>query len=281
MLAPVCVSLGMVTATAAGYSIDALLFVLTLTGALLAAASVNLLNEYQDFNSGLDCRTDRTPFSGGSGALPAHPEAAGDVLTVALITITGTVLIGIYIVVVQGFQIVPIGAAGLLLIIAYTKWIIRSPLLCLISPGLGFGVLMVVGTHIALTGESSLLLWMVSIVPFCLINNLLLLNQYPDVSADSSVGRNHFPIAYGMGKSSWVYAIFMLSAYLMIGLLIAGEFLPGLSVIALAPVVFSVFSLTGAVRYSGNIGKYPRYLAANVAAAVLTPLLLAISISLG
>jgi len=43
---------------------------LALLGAFLAHVSVNTLNEYYDFKSGLDLETIRTPFSGGSGALP-------------------------------------------------------------------------------------------------------------------------------------------------------------------------------------------------------------------
>ncbi len=41
---------------------------LALLGAFLAHISVNTLNEYFDFKSGLDLETIKTPFSGGSGA---------------------------------------------------------------------------------------------------------------------------------------------------------------------------------------------------------------------
>jgi len=33
-----------------------------------------------------------------------------------------------------------------------------------------------------------------------LVNNLLLLNQFPDVDADKTVGRRHYPIAVGRKK---------------------------------------------------------------------------------
>ena len=46
--------------------------ILALAGGLLAHISVNALNEYLDFTSGLDLTTLRTPFSGGSGTLPAN-----------------------------------------------------------------------------------------------------------------------------------------------------------------------------------------------------------------
>ena len=71
--------LGYAVARLAVDSVDAGMLLLVLAGALCAHASVNLLNEYHDFRSGLDLQTQRTPFSGGSGALPANPQAAGDV----------------------------------------------------------------------------------------------------------------------------------------------------------------------------------------------------------
>ena len=41
-------------------------------GLLLCHISVNVFNEYFDYRSGIDLRTKRTPFSGGSGILPAR-----------------------------------------------------------------------------------------------------------------------------------------------------------------------------------------------------------------
>ncbi len=168
VLTPVCVFLGMSTVVANQININIFVLILALLGAFLAHISVNTLNEYHDFKSGLDLKTERTPFSGGSGALPGNPEMAGLVLTVGLLSLLVTVAIGLYLVVALGMQILPIGLVGVLLVITYTQWLNRSPLLCLMAPGLGFGVLMVVGTHVVLTGEYSGLVWIVALVPFFL-----------------------------------------------------------------------------------------------------------------
>ena len=281
VLAPVCVFLGLSTSLTTQSPINFFLVFLVLLGAVFAHISVNTLNEYYDFKSGLDLITKKTQFSGGSGALPSHPEMAGLILIVGLVSLMVTVIIGIYLMLERGIQIMPVGIAGVVLIFTYTQWLNRFPFLCLIAPGLGFGVLMVVGTHVILTGEYSQLPWLVSLVPFFLINNLLLLNQYPDIEADSSVGRNTFPIAFGIKKSNIVYAVFMLAAYLLILLFIVRGYIPNLCMIALTPMALSFFSLTGAMKYSSNIGDFPQYMGANVAAAILTPLLLGISIMNG
>ena len=281
VLTPVCVLLGLSTSLSVENTIFISMLPLILIGAIAAHASVNLLNEYYDFKSGLDLKTDKTPFSGGSGALPDNPEMANVVLASGLVSLFITIIIGIYFTIDSDIQILPIGLLGLALIVTYTQWLNRSPLLCLIAPGLGFGVLMVVGTHVILGAENTKLVWLVSLVPFFLINNLLLLNQYPDMKADATIGRSTFPIAFGLTISNIVYAFFMLAAYLLIIFYIIAGYIPILSVIALAPIVLSLFALIGAVKYESKIGDSPLHMAANVAASILTPLLLAISIIIG
>ena len=281
VLTPVCVLLGASIVIASHTAVDTVMIALVLTGAVAAHISVNALNEYHDFNSGLDLQTRRTAFSGGSGALPDHPEAVTAVLIAGLLSLLATIAIGGYLIAVAGTSILPIGIAGTVLVASYTQWINRSPWLCLIAPGTGFGSLMVVGTHLVLTGNVSGPIWLVSLVPFFLINNLLLLNQYPDINADASVGRKTFPIVFGINNSNIVYALFMAAAYATIVLLVANKQIPVTGLVALLPLALSLFALSGAVRYSSKIGEQPRYMAANVAAAVLTPLLLGIAIAAG
>lgn len=254
---------------------------LALLGALAAHVSVNTLNEYLDFRSGLDFATKRTPFSGGSGALVQSPELAGVVLAVGAASLSVTLIVGAFFVVRYGAAIVPIGATGLVLVIAYTGWINRHPLLCLVAPGTGFGILMVVGTQFVLVGRYLPLSWVVATVPFFLVNNLLLLNQYPDMRADASVGRNHFPIAYGISRSNLVYAMFAAAAAGSILVSVGLGYLPPWSLVALAPMPLALFALYGAVRHGEGIGRVPYYLAANVAVTILTPLLLGASLLAG
>jgi 1,4-dihydroxy-2-naphthoate octaprenyltransferase len=281
VLTPVCVFLGLSTSLANQSPINDFIFLVVLLGAISAHISVNTLNEYYDYRSGLDLKTEKTLFSGGSGALPGHPEVAGLVLAVGLVSLLLTVAIGIYFILYRGIQVLPIGVVGVALIVTYTQWINRWPFLCLIAPGLGFGILMVVGTNVIIGGGYSRLPWLVSLVPFFLVNNLLLLNQYPDLKADASVGRKTFPIAFGIKISNLVYALFMVAAYSLILLLIVEGDIQNLGVIALMPSGFALFALVGAIKHASKIGDYPWYMGANVAASILTPLLLGIAIVYG
>lgn len=160
--------LGASTVVANQIDVNFNLLALALIGALLAHISVNALNEYFDFKSGLDFTTTKTKFSGGSGALPKNPGMVNAVLAVGTTSLIATLLIGIFFIWKLGLGIAPIGIAGLFLIITYTGWINRHPFLCLIAPGVGFGFLMVIGTQYVLMGEYTHLSWLAAALPFFL-----------------------------------------------------------------------------------------------------------------
>lgn len=277
-----CVFLGASIVVANQLPINFPFLGLALIGALLAHISVNTLNEYFDFKSGLDLVTDKTPFSGGSGALPHNPEMLSAVFKVGVASLLATLLIGSFFIWKHGVAIMPIGIAGLVLIWTYTGWVNKHPFICLFAPGFGFGFLMVVGTSFVLAGSFLPQAWLlVAAVPFFLVNNLLLLNQYPDIKADASVGRNHFPIAYGVERSSIIYVLFTIATFSIIIACIVIGLLPMLSLIALLPLPLALFSTYGAVKHGSLIGKHPQYLGANVAVTLLTIFLLGLSIILG
>jgi 1,4-dihydroxy-2-naphthoate octaprenyltransferase len=278
VLPPACVLLGTGTAVWTQSKINPLQFVLALVGAVAAHISVNALNEYFDFRSSLDLRTQRTPFSGGSGTLPAKPEMARSALTTGLVALAITALIGLYFLMIWGWSILPLGLLGLLVIVAYTPWVTHSPLLCLLAPGLGFGLLMVMATDFALTGEYTWTAFVASLVPTFLVSNLLLLNQFPDVEADQSVGRRHYPIILGRKKSSIIYGTFLLLTYLsiVVGVLLA--LLPAASLLGLLTLPLAAPTAVGVHRHADDLDKLMPYLGYNVLLTVTTPVLVAIGL---
>lgn len=281
ILTPICLLLGWSLVFSKQNDFSVLLLVISFTGAILAHISVNTLNEYLDFKSGLDLITKRTGFSGGSGALPKNPNMAKSVLFIGIFSFFMTFLIGLFFIFYYGWQILPLGLAGMITIVTYTRWLNRHPFLCLFSPGFGFGFLMVLGANFALTGEYSSSLVFISLIPFFLINNLLLLNQYPDIEADIKAGRYHFPIAFGVSNSNVIFGLFILLTMMVIISAIIFQILPMLSLIVFLPLPLSLFSLIGAIKFRENIGSHPQYLAANVIATIAAIVLLSISIIFG
>jgi 1,4-dihydroxy-2-naphthoate octaprenyltransferase len=186
-------------------------FLLALIAAVCAHISVNVFNEYFDFKTGLDARTQRTPFSGGSGTLQAHPELAPKALLLGWTALAVPAVVGLYFTLIWGWPAAPLWLCGLVLLYGYTTWMVKNPILCLLAPGLGFGPLMVLSTSFALTGSYSPQAFVASLIPFFLVSDLLLLNQFPDVEADQSVGRYHPLIAIGRRASGYVYIVLLLA----------------------------------------------------------------------
>ena len=278
ILTPACVLLGLGTAIWTTGHVNWLHFALALVGAVCAHISVNAFNEHFDFKSGLDARTQRTPFSGGSGTLQARADMARPALVTAWTAFAVTALTGLYFVFLRGPAILPLGILGLFLLYAYTPWLTRNPFLCLIAPGLGFGPLMVMSVHFALTGAYSWTAFVASLVPFFLVSDLLLLNQFPDMEADRGVGRRHFPILIGRKTSSLIYGAFLLAAYLAIVLGVAFGFLPAISLIGLLGAVIAVPAGINAFRYSEDIGRLIPSLGLNVLLNLATPVLVGIGL---
>jgi 1,4-dihydroxy-2-naphthoate polyprenyltransferase len=278
VLPPVCVALGAGTALWTEGTLDALYLVLAFVGSVAAHVSVNALNEYFDFRSGLDLRTRPTPFSGGSGTLPSHPSAAGVALWTGLVSLAIAALVGIYFLTVHSLALLPLGLLGLALIVSYTSWVTRYPLLCLVAPGLGFGTFMVMGTDFVLTGNYSWAAFFASLVPFFLVSDLLLINQFPDVEADEAVGRRHYPILLGRRASSLIYAGFLLGTYLSIVVGWALGYLPAAALLGLLSGIIAVPTAVGAYRYAEDTEKLVPYLGRNVLIVVLTPLLVSIGL---
>lgn len=252
--------------------------ILALIGALFSHVAVNVLNDYFDYQSGLDLRTRRTSFSGGSGILPQDLMHPKEVLIMGIISLVVVIAIGIYFLEVRGWGIVPIGLIGILIIIFYTPLVTKIPALCLITPGLGFGPLMVMGTHYVLTGQYNLIAFYASLVPGFLVCNLLLINQFPDLEADRSVHRQHLPIVIGRKTSSYVYAILSLSTF---GWVIAATvmgLIPEWTLIALLPFPLAIMTILGVLKSADDIDALIPFLGKNVVYTLATPFFLGIGL---
>lgn len=280
LLPPVCVALGVGCAMWSQGPVNPLHVLVVLVGALASHISVNTLNEYFDWRSGLDFHTQRTPFSGGSGTLPARPELARSALATGLVALAITALVGVYFVTVWGWGLLPLGLLGLVIIVFYTPWITRVPLLCLLAPGIGFGVLMVMGTEFAVSGHYSWSGFVASLVPTFLVSDLLLLNQFPDAEADRTVGRRHLLITAGSRTGSLVYSAFLLLAYVVIATGVLLGLLPAASLLGLLMLVIAVPTAVGAVRNAERIDSLVPLMARNVLLNIFTPLLVAIGLFL-
>lgn len=280
LLTPVCVFVGIAVATYQRCPLNVLHIGLAFLGALLAHISVNVLNDYFDYRSGIDLKVKRTPFSGGSGILPAGQLSPRSVYFFGVACLLAVALIGIYFIYEYRLEILPLGVLGILVIYFYTPSLTKNPLLCVIAPGLGFG-LMVLGTYFTQTGDYTLAAIMAALVPAFLISNLLLLNQFPDVEADAVASRRHFPIVIGRRNSARIYVALLSATYLTVVFSVAFQVLPLTALLGLITLPLGVKTVKGVLKYYDDIDNLLPFMGANIQLTLLTPLLMGIGILLG
>ncbi|WP_394175729.1 prenyltransferase [Thalassotalea litorea] len=280
ILTPVCIFVAASLVIYEQVNLDFMVLFLALIAALFAHISANALNEYLDFTSGLDATTKRTAFSGGSGALIEAPNMKNWVLYIALLSLLVTLTIGLFFYYLRGPLIMIYGVLGIFLILAYTRWLNKSALACLIAPGLGFGTIMVSGSHFALSGTQTCGAFFAGLIMFFLTNNLLLLNQFPDIDADQKVGRNHLSIRYGVNTASKVYALFALLTALTLVVAIVSNSFPQITAIALLPLLACIFCYHGSKTHGSSLGDHPVYLGVNTIITLVVPLIIAVALLL-
>ena len=247
---------------------------LAFIGLLLAHISVNVLNDYFDYRSGIDLEVKRTPFSGGSGVLPAGLLKPRQVLWLGLASFLLAIPIGVYFVMVRGWFLLPLLLVAAVCTLFYTPFILklRWPEW---APGVGMGTLPVLGAYFVQTTAYTLPAIVAAIPSGILVHNLLLLNEFPDVDADKKAGRKTLPIAMGRARASIVYSVLTLIVYLWIIGGVVTERMPLFCLIALLTLPFAIKAIQGALKYQ-QISRLVPAMGNNVLVVLLTQSLLSI-----
>ena len=278
IITPVCLSVGISLVIKDGGTFNFGFLTLAFIGALFAHIAVNVLNDYFDYQSGLDLHTVPTPFSGGSGILVNKIMKPKSSLIYGSTTLVIATIIGVYLAFKVSLLIFLVGIPGILLIALYTQYITRSPFLCLIAPGLGFGPLFIVGIYIVLTGGISASSISASIIPGLLVSNLLLVNQFPDVEADERFKRKVLPVVFGRKTGAHVFTVLLILTYLSGLVAVLIDVLPVTALLFFLTLPLAVFVAIGVLRNYDNVEDIIPYLGMNVLLTISAPLLLTVGI---
>jgi 1,4-dihydroxy-2-naphthoate octaprenyltransferase len=207
---------------------------LALVGLVVLHAAVDALNEWSDMRTGLDLETKRTPFSGGSGTLPSGGMSPGTALAFGLAASAVGLAIGIWFYLQIGSSILPIVIVGAICVLLYTDVLARMGI-GEIAAGLGLGNLPVMGTALVQGGILGNAAIAASIPAFFMTFNLLLLNEFPDETADREHGRRNVIIMFGRKPAAMIYAVAALLTPASIVVAVIAGFLPMISLAALLP----------------------------------------------
>lgn len=207
---------------------------LALVGMLAVHIAVNALNEASDFRTGIDLKTQRTPFSGGSGTLPGGRLTYGKAVATGLAGGAIGVVVGIYFLTLIGWPLVPILAVGAVAVFAYTDVLARGYVGELFA-GLGLGALPVLGTALVQTGRYDAVAIAASLPAFFMTFNLLLLNEFPDEPADREGGRRNLVLLLGRAQAARLYVLCGVLVPVSIAVSVLLDHLPTLALAAVLP----------------------------------------------
>jgi 1,4-dihydroxy-2-naphthoate polyprenyltransferase len=257
-------------------------------GLILTHASVNILNDYFDFRSGIDLAVKRTPFSGGSGILPAHKMTPRQVLFLGIVCLVLAVPIGIYFIVVSGWQLLPLLVFAAFFIVLYSPLILKHPWPEW-AAGAGLGALPILGMYFVQAHGYTYHAWIACVPSFFLVHNLLLLNEFPDVEADKIGHRMTMPITLGNRNAAIIYTIANIATYAWIIVWVAAGLLgwtgkpmamPPWTLLALLTLPLAFKGIKGAFNANAPAVFMPG-MAANVQNILATQLLMAVGFILG
>lgn len=251
---------------------------LALVGLVALHIAVNVFNEVSDMRTGIDLRTQRTPFSGGSGTLPAgqlSPAAArGFGFAAALLGLA----IGVYFYAVVGWRMLPLMAVGAVAVLGYTDALARIGV-GEVFAGLGLGALPVWGAALVQGGTPGAAALAASLPAFFMTFNLLLLNEFPDEQADRVGHRRHLVIVLGRRRAALVYAAAAIAVPVALAGAVALRILPPLCLVAALPSLLLAAPLRWALAVPESEVPIPA-LGANVAWNLATNVALAATLAL-
>ncbi len=223
-------------------------------GLMLTHGSVNAINDYFDYKSGIDLAVERTPFSGGSGLVPEGKLSLRQALMVGIITALAALLIGGFFIAVRGWLLLPLIVAAGLLLVLYTPVILKTPWPEW-SPGLGLGILPILGFYFIQTGRYDIMVVVAAIPSGILVHNLLLLNEFPDVAADRQGGRRTTPVLFGLEPAAQFFMLATLAVYIwtigcVLATLFTGQiFMPVYALLTLLAAPWGVKAVRGARKH--------------------------------
>ena len=254
--APVLVGSAVGFATASTFSVS--LFLLALFATVLIHCGANVANDYYDHLSGNDQANKKpTPFSGGCRFIQNGIMSPKATLIESVILLAAGATLGIVILAMtRSVLILILGLAGLLGGFFYTAKPIK---LCYRTLGevtiaFLFGILPVCGSYYLQAGQIDFHVIPAALIVALLIFLIILINEFPDIGPDGSVGKKTLVVRFGVPVCVILYRAALILTYLIAA---ASLFLDRVMLYAAIgylltfPLGVSVFGLANAKQLTG------------------------------
>jgi 1,4-dihydroxy-2-naphthoate octaprenyltransferase len=215
--APVLVGSALGFAVTNTFSIS--LFLLALFATVLLHSGSNVANDYFDHLSGNDpANKNPTPFSGGCRFIQDGIMSAKATLMEAVTLLGAGAALGIVILALtRSLFLLTLGLAGLFGGFFYTapplKFSYRTLGECVIM--FLFGILPVTGAYFLQAGRVDFRIAPSAVIMALLIFLIILINEFPDVDPDASVGKKTLVVRFGVARCASLYRAALALTYLI------------------------------------------------------------------
>ncbi|MEX1254146.1 MAG: prenyltransferase [Dehalococcoidia bacterium] len=223
---------------------------------IIAGAAIhvglNVANDIFDTVSGADdANVNPTQFSGGSRVIQYGLVSLRGMLAISAVAYAVGIGLGLYLVVARGsLELLLIGLAGVLISVFYTAPPVRLVHRGLgeIATGLGFGPVMVLGAYVV---QAQQFAWepLIASVPVGIFIALVLyVNEIPDRSGDSAVGKRTLPVRWSRAAVVRGFLLAAAAAFLLIAIAAPAGTLPRPTLIALLALPLAIEVYRGISR---------------------------------
>ena len=209
--------------SAAGYAFTGTfqpaLFILALLSIMLLHCGANITNDYYDHLSGNDwVNKNPTPFSGGRRFIQEGILSPRATLLAALFCLAAGSAIGLVILyMTRSVFILALGLVGLLGGFFYTARPIQLGYRSIgeLFIAVLFGLLPVFGSYYLQTKTIEGIVLLPACIVSILIFLVILVNEFPDSIADTSVNKRTLVVSFGVLAGAWIYRTTLIISYIL------------------------------------------------------------------
>lgn len=240
-------------------------------------AGSNLLNDYYDALGSDAVNRNLTPFSGGSrliqnGILSRSSYLQGSMVAFGIaLTIASMLSVAFHNMIILGLTIL-----GIMIGICYSGCFVMGMGRGWgeIMVGAAFGPLSVMGSYLLQTNYISWEAFLAGLPVGFLIMGVLILNEFPDIHADSECGKRNCIVSLGIQKGALVYLGSVVMAYLTLLACVLTRMLPVNVLYSYLTIPLACWIMIRVRRYRERVPELIPAMAGNIGLHIVTGLLM-------
>jgi 1,4-dihydroxy-2-naphthoate octaprenyltransferase len=236
----------------AGSGFNWYVFVLALLATVCVHAAANVLNDVGDDEIGTDPLNEARiyPYTGGSRFIQTGILTRTQMRRLGIGLLAIATLAGVLLVVERGPVVIAFGMIGVLLAVLYSLGPLKLSSLGLgeIAVGIAFGVLPVTGAAWLQGAPIDGTLILLSIPLGAWVENILLINEVPDMEADGAAGKRTLPVRFGLDVTANLYLGVNIAAAAIVVLLTWWGALPILAPLVPIGLLLLAFKAAAGIR---------------------------------